>query len=275
MDGHATIVDLEEIVSRIPVGCMLAVPPEDSNVPMAATRALVRRGVRDLHLLGVPTRGFQADLLIGAGCVRTIEAAAVGLGEFGPAPRFVEAVRSGAIEIKDATCPAIHTALQAAEKGVPFMPLRGLIGSDVLRRRADWRVIDSPFGEDDPIVLLPALAPDVALFHARWADRDGNVWLGRRRELMTLAHAARATLVTVEEIRDGNLLADETMAAGTLPALYVSAVARAPKGARPLGLAECYEADADHLREYAELARTPEGFTRYLRRHVLTRPEAA
>ena len=85
--------------------------------------------------------------------------------------------------MKDATCPALHAAFQAAEKGVPFMPLRGLIGSDLLAHRPDWKVIDNPFDDDDPIVLLPALKPDVALFHAPIADRDGNVWIGRDREL--------------------------------------------------------------------------------------------
>ena len=108
----------------------------------------------------------------------------------------------------DATCPALHAALQAAEKGVPFMPLRGLIGSDVLKYRDDWKVIDSPFGNADPIVLLPAIKPDVALFHAPMADRFGNVWIGRQRELVTMAHAAEKTIVTVEKIHDGNLLDD-------------------------------------------------------------------
>ena len=127
--------------------------------------------------------------------------------------------------MKDATCPALHAALQAAEKGVPFMPLRGLIGSDVLKYRPDWKVIDNPFGNDDPIVLLPAIKPDVALFHAPMADREGNVWIGRNRELVTMAHAAAKTIVTVEKIHDGNLLDDPPLAAGTLPGFYVETIA--------------------------------------------------
>jgi glutaconate CoA-transferase subunit A len=82
--------------------------------------------------------------------------------------------------------------LQAAEKGVPFMPLRGIIGSDILTHRPDWWVIDNPFTSGaDPIVLLPALSPDIAAFHAVMADRDGNVYVGRRHELATMAHPAR------------------------------------------------------------------------------------
>ena len=151
---------------------------------MAATRALIRRGVKRLHLVTLPTSTLQADLLIGAGCVETLETSAVSLGEFGPAPRFTAAILAGTIRMMDATCPALHAQFQAAEKGVPFMPLRGLIGSDVLAHRPDWKIIDNPFGNDDPIVLLPALKPDVALFHAPMADRAGNVFVGTQRELV-------------------------------------------------------------------------------------------
>ena len=263
-------LSLDRLAGRVVDGAMLALPPDYSFVPMAAVRALVRRGVRDLHLVTVPQAGIAADLLIGAGCVATIETAAVSLGELGNAPRFTAAVEGGRLAIRESTCPAIHAALQAAEKGVPFMPLRGLIGSDLLGARPDWHVIDNPLADSggDPIVLLPALRPDVALFHAPYADEHGNVWLGARRELVTMAHAARETLVTVEEVRPGDLLADETLAAGTLPALYVTALAEAPRGAWPLGLAERYEPDRAHLADYARLAASEEGFARYCAVHV-------
>jgi glutaconate CoA-transferase subunit A len=235
---------------------------------MEATRALIRRGVERLHLVTLPTSSLQADLLIGAGCVHSLETSAVSLGEFGLAPRFTAAAKAGAIELADATCPALHAAFQATEKGVPFLPLRGLIGSDVLRQRRDWKVIDNPFGNDDPIVLVPAIKPDVALFHAALADHEGNVWIGRDRELALMAHAAARTVVTVERLHDGNLLDDPQLAAGTLGGFYVDAVALAPKGAWPLGLADHYDPDAAHLAEYVRSASTETGFASYLDRHV-------
>ena len=134
---------VDEVIAPIGDGCMLVVPREVSGAPMAATRALIRRRARRLHLVALPTSSLQADLLIGAGCIETLETSAVSLGEFGPAPRFSAAVTSATIKLKDATCPALHAALQASEKGVPFMPLRGLLGSDVLKYRDDWKVIDS------------------------------------------------------------------------------------------------------------------------------------
>ena len=191
------------------------------------------------------------------------------LGEAGLAPRFSDAVRRGAIEVIDATCPAIHTMLQAAEKGVPFMPLRGIIGSDILAHRPDWRVIDNPFAPSgDPIVLLPALSPDIAAFHAAMADRDGNVHVGRRHELATMAHAARRTLVTVERVTDINLLEDERLAAGTISATYIEAVAVAERGAWPSALLDEYPADPAHVTEYARMAKTEDGFRAYLDRFV-------
>jgi glutaconate CoA-transferase subunit A len=274
MRAEMVLTSLDEALAPVTDGCMLVVPREVSGVPMAATRALIRRGMRDLHLVALPTSSLQADLLIGAGCVATLETSAVSLGEFGPAPRFSAATTGGSIAMKDATCPALHAALQAAEKGVPFMPLRGLIGSDILKYRDDWKVIDNPFADDDPIVLLPALKPDVALFHAPMADRNGNVWIGRQRELATMAHAAERTIATVEKIHDGNLLDDPLLAAGTLPGFYVEHIAVAERGAWPLPLPDHYAADAEHLALYARMAATAEGFAEYVERYVYEKKAA-
>ncbi|HUF22042.1 MAG TPA: CoA-transferase [Burkholderiales bacterium] len=258
------MVSLEALAAAVPDGALLAVPKDSSGVAMAATRELVRRGVRGLHLVCVPTGGIQADILIGAGAVGTIETSAVTMGEFGPAPRFTAAVRDASLRVMDATCPAVYAALQAGEKGIPFIPLRGLIGSDVLRHRGDWKVVDNPFDQNDPIALLPAIRPDVSLFHAPYADRYGNVFVGRNRDLMTMAHASVQTLVTVEELVDENLLEDPARAGSTLPAIYVSRIAVAKKGAWPLALGENYPDDEAMLSRYVSLACTADGFRIFL-----------
>ena len=265
---------VDEAVASIPDGAMLIVPRESSGVPMEATRALIRRGVKRLHLVALPTSTLQADMLIGAGCVETLETSAVSLGEFGLAPRFTAAITGKTIRMMDATCPALHAAVQAGEKGVPFMPLRGLIGSDILKHRPDWRVMDNPFGNDDPIVLLPAIKPDVALFHAPLGDRFGNVFIGRDRELMTMAHASARTVVTVEKLHGGNLLEDPGLSAGTVPGFYVDTIAIAERGAWPLPLLDHYPADGVHLAEYAKAAASAEGFVRYLDQYVFAKKAA-
>jgi len=265
MTDNTGFASVDELAARVPDGCLLAVPKDEGGVSMAATRALIRRGVRNLHLLCVPTSGMQADMLIGAGCVATVECGAVTLDEFGLAPCFRRAVQSGTVRIVDSTCPAIYAALQAGEKGSPFAALRGVIGSDVERRRDDWRIIDNPFAEkSDPVLLLPAIRPDIALFHARLGDRHGNVWVGNKRECIIAAHAARSALATFEEVFDGDLAADERYAAGTVAGVYMEATAHAPRGAWPLALAGCYGRDADCLRAYATAARSAEGFAAWL-----------
>ena len=253
----------DEIAGLIPDGALLALPPDYSLVAMEVVRALIRREAKKLRLLGVPILGMSADLLIGAGCVAEVETSAVSLGEAGLAPRFSEAAEKGEIVVRDATCPAIHAALQAAEKGVPYMPIGGITESDLVKQRKDWRV-------EGDLVIVPALRPDVALFHARWADEAGNVWVGRRRELATVAHAARRTYVTYEEKRAGDMLEDELLAPGVISAVYVSGTAHAPRGAWPLGVAGLYGPDDTQLSQYAKAAKTREGFQRYLDEWVLT-----
>lgn len=250
------MISAEAIARQIPDGALIALPPDHVGAPIAVALELVRRGARGLRLLGVPQLGLVAEILIAGGCVAEVETAAISLGEFGIAPCFEKARREGRVAVRESTCPAIHAALQAAEKGVPFLPLRGVIGSDLLRLRPDWKVIDNPFTPGDPILLVPSIQPDIALFHAPFADQNGHIFIGIRRELATMAHAARATFVTVERIVDQDLLADDQLAAGSLSCLYVNAIAEVPGGARPLGLTGVYAADTERLAAWVEWARS-------------------
>ena len=260
----------DALAAMVPDGALLAMPPDNSLPSVAIAKALVRRGARNLRMLGVPVSGFATDILIGAGCVAELETSAVSLGEAGFAPRFSAALREGRLVVRDATCPAIHSMLQASEKGIPFMPLRGIIGSDILANRPDWKVVPNPFATDgeDPIVLLPAKQPDFAIFHAAMADSEGNVWLGRRRECATIAHASKAALVTVERFVEGNFLEDEKLAPGAISSTYITATAIAERGAHPVALLDEYGVDAAYVAEYARAAKTEEGFRAWLDREV-------
>ncbi|WP_198377693.1 CoA transferase subunit A [Neoroseomonas rubea] len=264
------LASADALAALIPDGALVAMPPDNSLPSIAIAKALVRRGAKALRLLGVPVSGFATDILIGAGCVAEVETSAVSLGEAGFAPRFTAALKARRIIVRDATCPAIHTMLQASEKGVPFMPLRGLIGSDILANRPDWKVVPNPFSEhgEDPIVLLPAKQPDFAVFHAAMADQEGNVWLGRRRECATIAHASKAALVTVERVVEGNFLEDERLASGAISATYVTATAVAERGARPAALLDEYGFDQAYVSDYARAAKTEDGFRAWLDREV-------
>lgn len=267
------IVSLEALAADVRSGQSLAVPV--AGVSMAATAALIEAGVRDIKLICVPVSGMQADLLIGAGAVGEIETSAVSLGEAGGAPRFNAAVRAGSFSLRDSTCPAILAGLLAAQRGVPFMPIAGIVGSELLSVRPDWRVIDSPVGEHGKVVVVPAIAPDIALFHAPEADRAGNIRIGRHRELAAMAYAAKRTFVTVERIVDRNLMETEDSAAGVLPSLYVDKVAVAPRGAWPLPLWDEYPGDDAEVARYAAMARSEEGSRAYLSGFLSQRKQVA
>ena len=282
MNADVGLVDLDALVSHVGDGALLALPnavsTEFSGISMVTTRALIRKDIKDLELVAVPSTSLQGDLLIGAGCVASLLTGSILLYEYGRANRFMDAQKAGTITIKDSTCPAIHAGLIAAEKGLPFMPLRGLIGSDVLRHRMEhdgWQCIDNPLAEDDPIVVVPPIQPDVCVLHVPLADRLGNVWIGRRSEFATMARASTKTLVTFEKLFDGDLMSNDDKAPATIPEFYVTALSHQPKGSWPLHCGKAYAEDAGHMREYAELSKTEAGFAEYLDRYVLDIDEAA
>ena len=102
------------------------------------------------------------------------------------------------------------------------------------------------------------------MFHAPLADRAGNVYIGRRRELLTMAHASKQTFVTVEAISEHNLFDDPTLVPGVVPAIYVNRIALAKQGAWPIGLPGNYGSDDAALGRYVQSAKTEEGFRHFL-----------
>ena len=264
-----TQLTVKDIAKEVKDNCLLGIPADYSGVPMSVTIEIIKNKVKGLRLYCLPLTTIQGDMLIGAGCVNEIETAAVTLGEYGQAPRFQDAIENSKINIKDSTCPALHAQLQATEKSVPFMPLRGILGSDLYKNRNDWSVIDNPMNysntNDEKIVILPAVQLDILIFHASKADINGNVQIGRRRELATLAHASKKVYVTVEEIVDEDFFDCELKAAATLPSLYVDGISLAKNGAWPCGLTDYYDIDTNEMSKYAKAAKYQETFDEYMR----------
>ena len=262
----------DALAALVPDGASVSVHKGDEpDVPMALAMALVRRGVRGLHLVTLPTAaylasGMMVDMLIGAGCVASVETSGISLPELGAAPRFSQAVKAGRLKVIDATCPAVYAGLQAGAKGQPFAPLRGLIGSDLVRHRDDYRVITNPFPPHDPVVVVPAINVDVAIFHAASADAEGNVWIGRDRDRLLAAHAANLVLVTVDRVVPGSFFDDEALSAGVIPALQIDAIALAPGGCWPMALDG--RVDLAAVRRYQQAALTDAGFADWLQTQV-------
>ncbi len=150
--------------------------------------------------------------------------------------------------------------------GVPYVPVIGLVGTDLLKRRDDMVLAPDPFGEGKVTVVAKAMRPDVAVFHVHKADRQGNVSFGYAVEALILAEASAHVIITAEEIVDE---IREKDAVGTfIPSLLVDHVVHAPMGARPGGLQGLYAPDAAAMQEYVRASQDDAAFAAYLEKHV-------
>jgi glutaconate CoA-transferase subunit A len=153
--------------------------------------------------------------------------------------------------------------------GVPYVPVVGLVGTDLLKRRDDMVIAVDPFDGKTKSVVAKALRPDVAVFHAQVADRHGNVSCGYESELVILAEASKHVIVTAERIVDQLSEKEATGNNGTfIPSIHVEAVVHAPFGAHPGGCQGLYGPDKVHMREYVIAAKDDASFAAYLNTYV-------
>jgi len=153
--------------------------------------------------------------------------------------------------------------------GVPFVGVRGLLGSDILEHRPDLRVVGNPFQETESVVVAQPIRPEVAVFHAIRADRLGNALIpGGMRDDLMMARAARWVVVTTEEIVEKEIKVEGTREHTFLPAVDVDQVALASFGAHPGNCGPRYAHDPAHLREYLEAAKEERFFQAYLEKYV-------
>jgi glutaconate CoA-transferase subunit A len=260
-------VTVAEAIAPVRDGAMLALGGGLSGrLPMALVRELIRRGRRNLHLVG-SAHSIDVDLLVAAGAVRRCEESYVGFEQdLGLAPAYRRAAEEGAIEIAESCCATILAQLRASEMGVPFLPVRGVRGSDIATLHPEYAEITCPFTRQT-LVAVPALRPDAALLHAPVGDRYGNLHLEQPYVLdERFASASAMVIATVDEI----VSTEEVAAAGiTIPAHLVTAVAEAPYGAHPSSCYPRYAYDRAHLSEYVTAARAgSDEAARYLDTYV-------
>ena len=150
--------------------------------------------------------------------------------------------------------------------GVPYIPIVGLVGTHLLERRDDMVLAVDPFDGVTRSVVAKALRPDVALFHARAVDRQGNVSCGYHSENVILAEASKLVIVTAEQVVDQ---LSEQEAVGTwIPGIYVDVIAHVPRGAHPAGMPGLYAADGAHMIEYVAASKDDSTFAAYLEKYV-------
>lgn len=232
--------------------------------PVAAAIALAASGVHDLELVTL-TGGIETDLLIGAGCVRSLRSCYTGLEIVGLAPHFTRAVQAGSIRIVEETEYTLSYAVQAGAMRLPFLPLlANLMQTDICKVRPDLRSFACPVS-GQTLLAVPALRVNVAIIHVAAADRYGNCNLAGQLALDPyLPMIADTTIITAERIVETEDLMG--MLGGIqLPGVMVTHVASVPHGSKPTSCFPSYGLDMSAVVRYAEAARNPELWCEWLK----------
>jgi acyl CoA:acetate/3-ketoacid CoA transferase alpha subunit len=189
---------------------------------------------------------------------------------------FCRGVEQGTIEVEDYSHFAITSRLVAAGLGLPFLPIKPMAGTDLLATRTFETDKARPFAcpfTGEPVLLVPAVRPDVAVLHAARADREGNCQLfGYLSVVEEQARAAARVIVTVEEIVEDAVIRRQPELT-VLPGFLVDAVVEVPFGAHPTGMYRYYDPDFAFLQRYYDASRDAEAFRRHLDATVFQVPD--
>ncbi len=254
--------------------------------PMAAVYEIIRQGKKALHLYA-HSNGQGVDELVGGGCIEKLEIAYAGTGRFAPTCiRFRKAVQSGELLVEDYSNYQMTLRFMAGAMGVPFLPTRSGLGSDIIQkmgfnnalRQQDSKlpnkkthVLENPFGNwggAEKLVLVPAIHPDVTILHAQRVDTQGTVRIqGLPFSDIEQARASKKLIVTCEELVEPRDLR-KNPDLNHIPFFCVDAVVHVPYGAYPTACYGSYDYDPVFLKKYDDIAKDDKRHTEYLNQYV-------
>jgi len=238
--------------------------------PFSAVHEIIRQKKKDLTI----TRGNAADdfdMLIGAGCVKRFIATFLSLGLYGLARCYRRSIEKGIphkIEVEEYTNLSLPLMLMAGAMGMPFVPVKDMVGSDLLNIKSfmgdgKYKMIDSPF-DGSPVLLAPALNPDVAIIHVQQSDEDGNAQMwGIGGDCQWGANAAKKVIVSCERVVSRELVGKDPSRT-IVPQFKVAAVVEEPYGAHPGYTPGFYDTDFSFGYLYQQASNTEEGFQWFL-----------
>lgn len=264
-------ITLEEAVKLVPDGSHLFWGGFGfQRPPMAFAHELVRQKKRNLTIYTCGSE-MDIDILSGACVVSRFELAFFAIEGIGLVPNIQRRVREGVIEFEDYSNLAMALRFLGGALGVPFMPLKSMLGTDILAksrfRPNKAEVVDCPF-TGEKVVLVPSVRPDFSIVHAQRVDKEGNVQIdGIRGEDMEGARAGKKVIALAEEIVDTELIRsqpDQTV----IPNIYVHHVVECPWGSYPMMVYNYYDYDMAHVRMYYEQCKTEEGWQKYCEEYI-------
>jgi glutaconate CoA-transferase, subunit A len=272
MTASSKLMTMHDAVAQhIPSGAMVLLGAQmEQMIPFAVGHELIRQGRRDLALVG-PISDILFDQMIGAGCASKVMAAWVGNVSAGIAYCLRRAAEQGIprrVDVTDYSNFTFALALHSGALGVPFLPTYSTLGSDLLKKNGNLREFISPVNEDK-LVAVRALRPDVAVLHVQRADELGNahIW-GSLGVAVDGARAARKVIIVAEEIVAPEVIASDPNRT-LVPGFLVAAVVHEPGGAHPSPVQGYYRRDHAFFAEYHEQSRKLEDFEKWLEHWVV------
>ena len=220
--------------------------------PISGCREIIKQNIKDLTICTF-VGGIEVDMLVGGGCVSKVKSCFVGMEIFGMAPHYRKAVESGSIKISEESEATIALGLRSSYLKVPFMPLKGIIGTDLPKVRDDIKQIEDPLGSGTQLMAVPKIDLDVAILHVPYADEFGNgniagaVWMDD-----DMAKTAKKTIIICEKLLETEDI-KHLPGKAQLPLQTTTAVVKFPFGAHPTSCYNYYTFDALHIQEYLKM----------------------
>jgi acyl CoA:acetate/3-ketoacid CoA transferase alpha subunit len=264
-------ITLEEAVKKIHDGAHLFWGGFGfQRPPMAFAFELVRQKKRNLTIYTCGSE-MDIDVLSGARVVSKFELAFFAIEGIGLCPNIQRRIQDGSVQIEDYSNLAMAMRFLGGALGVPFMPIKSLLGTDLVKkyrfRKEKVKIIDCPF-TGEKVCLVPSVKPDFSIIHVQRVDREGNAQIdGTAGEDAEGARAGKKVIVLAEEIVDAEFIRtqpDRTI----IPNIYVSHVVECPWGSYPMMVYNYYDYDADHLRMYYEQCKSEEGWEKYCNEYI-------
>lgn len=269
---RSKLCSLEEAVQGVADGDRIALGGfAIYQKPMAMVLQLVRAGKKDLTLVG-SVNSIDADLLVGAGCLKTIETSYVGLEKFGLAKNYRRRVEANQVDVIHYPEMISWDRFRANAEGLSFWPVSYLGGSDIVAQNPAIRKFEDPI-KGGALYAVPAADPDVAILHVPAADCYGNVRIAERHLLpqsmdIAISRSTRRLIITAEEIISTQEICD-TPQRNVIPAFRVEAVVHAPHGSHPTSMLCCQKMDDAFFETYVQASATEESFQAFLQKYIL------
>lgn len=267
-------ISLQEAVDLVPnYGILFVGGFAHIRSCMSFCREMIRQEKTGMYFVSSgPT--LNVDMLAAGKVIKRMDTGYCGIEMIGPAPNVRRRIEEGYLKVEDYTNFSMTMRLYGGAMGVPFMPVKSILGSDIETRTGFKKqedklaVIECPF-TGEVVCLVPSINPDVGVIQVQRVDEEGNVQID---DVATSdvdgLKASDIKIVLAEEIVDSEVIRRDPKRT-VVPGLMVDYIVEAPWGAWPSAMYNFYDYDQKHIDYYAELTRTEEGWEQYKEEWVL------